>query len=260
MPLCLLGLFRPKPFYLTPLVTVALTIAVLSLSVHKEDRFLFPLISMCTLYGGSFVANLLRINGSSETRRPPFWLILLLVVQLSIGIYLSQWHQSSSRELVMAIRSAVSGPMIVSLLQPCHSIPLAANFHDLRDKLTLRTLDCSPQVFTGNEWTTDFCAANHTKLSRAQSPAALFARNPALFLQQHQEEIQTSDWIVMFDQHVAETQQLLAAWGYKVVSRFILLRQKVFEAQNFHQKLRIFHSNFDEFKHTYVYERATTKS
>lgn len=81
-----------------PLLIIMTTIAILSITAHKEDRFLLPLVSLATIYCGRVC------DGWAKTKHGSKLLYCLVAAQFLGGLYLCQWHQSSQSTLLTLLR------------------------------------------------------------------------------------------------------------------------------------------------------------
>lgn len=126
-PLVILGVARSTR-HRTPLVIAASVLVVLSLSPHKELRFLCPVLPLLLCYA----ALALRSMPSSQRRR---WLVALFVVNAPAATYLSRWHQRAPLDLMRALRvEAVPRPLPLPIAS---RLPTSPPPH-------LPTLHCSP--------------------------------------------------------------------------------------------------------------------
>jgi phosphatidylinositol glycan class B len=103
-------------------------IAVLSLSAHKEIRYLAPILPF-------FVFALSEIV--------PDWMLYLNgALQLIVFVFLSQFHQIGQTRIM---RYVAKNPAPTLFLLPCHSTPLTTAVHR---NVTLRILACPPSGFS----------------------------------------------------------------------------------------------------------------
>ncbi len=130
-------------------------VAVLSLTRHKEFRFLLPLMPPACAFAGAALATL-RGGGGRGEKPMPRWMprgrgcfrscVAFLVAPQALGaLYLSLWHQAAPAPAMAYLASAAAagrvGPGGILLLTPCHETP---GYSHLHKPVPLAILDCSP--------------------------------------------------------------------------------------------------------------------
>ena len=123
-----------------PALGAASTLAVLSLSPHKELRFVYPLVHPLLLgYAGAALAKM------SPTRRRR-WAVFLILFNLPVGAYLSLWHQRAPMAVMEALRNdGAKGTLThVDLLTRCHQTPGLSALYGGPTTPRLTMLHCPP--------------------------------------------------------------------------------------------------------------------
>ena len=164
-PMVILGLFRlPRAW----IIGAVATFIVLSLSAHKELRFLSPVLAVASIG----IAPYLTKNR--------WFLLVSWVVHAAVGMYCSRW-QGAGAELVMSRLRDVTRPgEKVMFLTHCHQTPYRSFLH--ASELQLDFLDCSP-------W-----PVRVTETSERDS----FFADPARWVKEEgQSRVVDADWIVL---------------------------------------------------------------
>lgn len=114
------------------LALVCSCVAVLSLSPHKEYRFLLPVMPMLVLLAAFGLEQF-------SPHRARIVLVGCVLLQVPVALYTAQIHQSASLATVDFLRDA--GAESVDFWLDCHLTPFYSHFHR---PLALYFLDCSP--------------------------------------------------------------------------------------------------------------------
>jgi len=136
LPLPLVGA-RLAPTHL-PLLTLCFVTTVLSLSPHKEFRFLLPVLPLALLLAGLALARLTRAH-----RHAPRLAHFTMLLSLVAGLYLATVHQRGPIALMSRLSSDERVTSVL-LLMPCHSTPLYSHLHR---NISVKYLDCSPPTW-----------------------------------------------------------------------------------------------------------------
>ena len=149
-PLVILGLviaIRPEPgrqrlgegwLRVAPALGAGFALAALSLSSHKELRFVYPLVHPLLLcYAGG------ALHSMTPRRRRSWWAFLVLT-NLPAAAYLSWWHQRAPMEAMGVLRNEASRGRLhhLDLLTRCHQTPGPAALHGLSVHVSM--LHCPP--------------------------------------------------------------------------------------------------------------------
>jgi GPI mannosyltransferase 3 len=162
-----------------------MSVVGLSLSPHKEFRFLLPLIPIASALGSL---------EAQRWSRPRLLLALLILINGPVACYLSTRHQRGpidaldhlagaigragrAAEVYITVRLSLCGSsrgltggrvlFQVHFLMPCHATPFYSHLHVPNVDVTLRSLDCSPEG----------------RLSPEGSESDRFQKDPAGFVQ-----------------------------------------------------------------------------
>ncbi len=177
----------------------------LSLSPHKEFRFLLPVLPLACLLGAFGLAPLLSSSPATTTssssntsgpltprgaqrhdatarqeptrsrRRASCVLVsLLLAVQAPMAWYFSRVHQRGPLDVVAYLSRQLqpaSAPSAVRIdfLLPCHATPWASHLHvpSVYPRLILRHLDCGPEARARGDAETDVFLADPLRFAQA---------------------------------------------------------------------------------------------
>lgn len=137
-----------RPLALTVLVFVTL----MSLIAHKEVRFIYPLLPILNVLGGSPFATFFT---PPSRRRGHFKKLLftsLLAANLTLAFYISQVHQRGVIDVLHFLRAENEqrhltqqpANMTVTFLMPCHSTPWRS--HLVHNDIHARALTCEPPI------------------------------------------------------------------------------------------------------------------
>ena len=109
------------------------SLAVLSMSPHKEYRFLLPIMPALVLLTAYAFEGI-------PLRRGRAMLVMAIALQVPVAVYTSQWHQSAPLATVDYLRN--EGAKSVDFWLDCHLTPFHSHFH--KSNTELHFLDCSP--------------------------------------------------------------------------------------------------------------------
>jgi GPI mannosyltransferase 3 len=152
------------------------TIATLSFIVHKEVRFIYPLLPILHILAAPHITSFFTVlqeggiptaRGGVGVQRQPL-LVLGLLINLIIGAYLSYFHAAAPISVMSQLRAdfqrihphnlTIPQPFIVSnetaeplelfalFLTPCHATPWRS--HLIYPALRARALTCDPPLHT----------------------------------------------------------------------------------------------------------------
>ncbi|KAG9246156.1 family 22 glycosyltransferase [Calycina marina] len=167
LPFTLLGMWSVSsgiPFML--LVIVLQMIGALSLIVHKEVRFIYPLLPLLHIITGPVIASYFLTSSTTTTatqsptpsKAPPILrckpaLLALLITNTLLSTYLTQRHQSGVLAATTQIRhlfeshpaTSSSAPTpFAAFLMPCHSTPWRSSL--IHPNLHAWALTCEPPI------------------------------------------------------------------------------------------------------------------
>lgn len=139
---------------LFPLICCVWTVMVFSLNPHKEFRFLLPILPIFIIYCGIGLFDVFRSYPSVSK----LVLILLVITNGFAGLFLSQFHQSASIEVMQWLNKEIYDKVevesvygsyrdiTVAMVLPCHSTPHYSYLHlgDVDNHVDLRFLECNP--------------------------------------------------------------------------------------------------------------------
>lgn len=135
------------------------TVAALSMILHKEARFIYPLLPMLTWFAAHSAYELCRFDElfRFRMRKRHFFVVLLIAVDIVLAGYLTLYHQSGVIKVTEHLRNehnryekagnpAISGstPMSVGFLMPCHSTPWRS--HLIHTDIYAWALTCDPPL------------------------------------------------------------------------------------------------------------------
>lgn len=209
LPFLLLGLRRlllspptdsPTALRLAASALVAYPIG-LSLSPHKEFRFLLPILPLASLLGAYGLAPFLHLSSAPAASSPsrPLtrrsaqqqeqqqgtgrarWAALgvvgaLLLVQAPMAWYFSRVHQRGPLDVMAYLAERLpqqhtndAPPLRVDFLLPCHATPWTTHLHvpAAYRRLRLRHLDCGPEARARGDGETDAFLADPLRFARA---------------------------------------------------------------------------------------------
>ena len=130
---------------------------LLSLTPHKEFRFLLPVLPLSTTVTSHGVEAF--TTWLSNRRQPPspqpslptrLTGLALLATHLPLALYLSLFHQRGPIDALAFLSKALVAmgpgpPVTIHFLMPCHATPWTSHLHIPTRPLTLLHLDCSPE-------------------------------------------------------------------------------------------------------------------
>lgn len=155
---------RDQSNMLTLMRVVALCyIMVLSMSPHKEFRFLLPVLPILVILSAPLLKHILRKHAVLQCA----WVLTNLVAVLYLGIFHQSGAISVNNEIVRLAETSNHEVLSVHYLLPCHSTPSRSHLHSLRVQFDVFHLDCSPNCRKDNSCAND-----------------LFARDPESFLRE----------------------------------------------------------------------------
>uniref|UniRef100_A0A7S2N8E7 Mannosyltransferase n=1 Tax=Haptolina brevifila TaxID=156173 RepID=A0A7S2N8E7_9EUKA len=134
-----MGIVQVRGWARVPAWTAGVGAIVLSISAHKELRFLYPLVHPL-LIGYAGVA--LRMMRSAHRRR---WIIVLVATNAVAAAYLSLVHQRAPLALMATMRRNISLGLVrhLDVLTRCHQTP---GFAQLHSPIILTYLHCPPPL------------------------------------------------------------------------------------------------------------------
>jgi GPI mannosyltransferase 3 len=164
IPSFIIGVYRSKRRF--PLVLIGTLLSIMSLSAHKEFRFILPILPLCFSYAGDALADL---QARSQTgKRFGRWflpsLLLVLSTNFTAIIYFSQWYQRAPVAVMEYISDNIASIGSADFLTPCHSTPFYSHIHR---NIPMRILECEPQ-FKG-----DVCVGDRSQ-SQSEVDIALY--------------------------------------------------------------------------------------
>jgi phosphatidylinositol glycan class B len=140
-PLVLRGFRSARGWQRAPAIAVLVAVAALSLSSHKEIRFLYPLAHpLLMAYGG------ITMRSMAPHRR--LWCIVALVsTNLPAALYLSVHHQRAPMDLMATLRAEQAAARLshVDMLTRCHQTPPLSQLHA---NVTFSYLHCPPPALS----------------------------------------------------------------------------------------------------------------
>jgi phosphatidylinositol glycan class B len=198
-----------------PVAAALLSLAVLSVSPHKELRFALPalylVLPLCGKAAHALHDRLVVKAAGGSRGRGLFWLGAAIVLACNVGaaFFFARVHQVGTIDVMERIseRAALRGEdghrYEVELLMPCHSTPLFSHAHsaDPLRRALLRTLDCSPDL---------------ALRSRNATESASFESNPLAFVARRYATVPLPDAIVVFDTHADALKAWLRGSGFEL--------------------------------------------
>lgn len=161
-------------------------VSVFSAIVHKEFRFLQPILPMLLVMCAPFYAGLRK-----------FWWVLTILLHASVALFFARTHESGEIAVIKALRD---DPLVksIGMFTPCHSTPWHSTLHrpDLVDSSWFLT--CEPPLHLASG-TRENIRAYRDELDR-------FFDNPAQFLKTLPYPWPTHLVIFQPMQHVIDTQ------------------------------------------------------
>ncbi|MBN3296359.1 PIGB mannosyltransferase, partial [Amia calva] len=144
LPFFLHGCTLAPKRYRILLSAVVWTVLVYSLLVHKEFRFIYPVLPFCMIFCGYSLASL------KAWKKPA--VCLLLISNLLPALYTGLIHQRGTLDVMnhiqqLCVPSSTHLSPDVLFLMPCHSTPFYSHVHC---PLKMQFLQCPPDL-TGNK-------------------------------------------------------------------------------------------------------------
>lgn len=184
------------------LLTVLFSLCVYSVLVHKEFRFILPLLPMCL----SITADWLT-KWSRSASRLAILLVALILLMLNAlpAVYLSLVHQRGTIDVMHSVeriareyRNQDNHRATFLFLMPCHSTPFYSHVHQ---NVTMRFLTCEP----------NFDATRTNYLDEADQ----FYANPSAWLQTHistHPKLEKPSHVILFDQLQPQIDKFLSGY------------------------------------------------
>jgi phosphatidylinositol glycan class B len=211
-PLFLLGLYNSAGRRRLLAVLIGWYILTHSLSPHKEFRFLLPILPLANIYAGLG----LQWVSARFFSRPAWACAIFFLLHGPLALYLSTVHQRGPLAIMDVLRREListqgNGTAVVSVhfIMPCHSTPLHSHLHVplmLEGRLSLRTLDCSPDA----------------RLSKEGSESDEFVSDPVAFMRRsyaYWRSPSLPTYVVAYDAHVDAIHKWLRDHKYAEISR-----------------------------------------
>ena len=169
---------------------VVFEVFILSLSAHKELRFLQCSLCILALSAGKALCDLTDIssvNHGDSFRAIRKWLFILSIPHAVLGVYMSRWHQAAPEIVMQHLRDGIKGSTCskhsVLFLTPCHATPFHSYVHSASVNGTgLKFLDCKPSIF---------------RPDGSRSEREKFFMNPGSWAISNIELIKESNWVVI---------------------------------------------------------------
>lgn len=146
------------------------TVGFYSLLAHKEFRFILPILPIIMMYSGYYISTFTQLKTTTTTKEskeskesydpkskpnisttlisPPKLIILLLLLNIPMSVFFSNFHQRSPIDIMHYINSDIvpkikdNGTISVDLLMSCHATPFQSYIHN--ENLILTLLECPP--------------------------------------------------------------------------------------------------------------------
>lgn len=154
LPLCMIGVVRSGrrlPAILIMTIAMALT-----LSAHKEFRFVLPAMPLCFIYAGWALADLQarRQTGKRFGKLYIESIVFLAISNIALIGYFGLWHQRAPVQIMEYLSERIENqssdapePWRIDFLTWCHATPLYSHVHR---RISLRILECEPR-FEGTQ-------------------------------------------------------------------------------------------------------------
>ncbi|KAM9967784.1 hypothetical protein ACTFIW_001871 [Dictyostelium discoideum] len=152
------------------------TVGFYSLLAHKEFRFILPILPIIMMYSGYYISTFTQLKTTTKTTTttkeskeskesydpkskpnisttlisPPKLIILLLLLNIPMSVFFSNFHQRSPIDIMHYINSDIvpkikdNGTISVDLLMSCHATPFQSYIHN--ENLILTLLECPPPL------------------------------------------------------------------------------------------------------------------
>jgi len=177
----------------------------LSISPHKEFRFLLSVLPLCTGIAGL----------GAYVLMPRFPLLVkgLLFANLPMAWYLGRCHQRGPIDVMDYLSDRLQQDILkhtwIDFLVPCHATPYYSYLHQPHNQtLHLSMLDCSPAA----------------RLSQEGCETDRFMSSPLAFVTSHRYPKGPADdlphYIVVFDSAVTALSSTFLEWGYQKEASF----------------------------------------
>jgi GPI mannosyltransferase 3 len=205
-------------------------VAAVSLSSHKEFRFILPVLPLICLLTASHVQRF--IGGGSRSRKlflGSIWIIANLVALLYLGMFHQSGPVSVNHEIAYLAASNFpakpTSPIVVHYLTgSCHSTPLLSHLHSPPLRFDTWHLDCSPscRADVGATCESDNFALDPVGfVDRAYEPCknvTFFWRKKHCLAKAQARPV--PDYLVTYSEYVPLVQDQLKSLGMDVVARF----------------------------------------
>ena len=209
LPLFLVGLRQNDkgPLVMAASLLVAWCMAGLSISPHKEFRFLLPIVPLCAILAG--------LGSQSLVGRFPYLVKCLVWANLPLAWYLGRCHQRGPIDVMDYLSQCLDHDATntnhtwIDFLVSCHSTPYYSYLHPpLHHSLQLSMLDCSPQgrLSEGGSETDRFLISPQTFLTTTRYPRGALADLP--------------HYVVVFDSAATLLASTFSEWGYQQQASF----------------------------------------
>lgn len=111
-------------------------IFVFSLLGHKEMRFILPILPTLSIFAAKGMPKI-------PLKARKIFLVILVAVNVSFGIYMGLFHQSGTISAMHHLRSTITPQSMILNLMPCHSAPLYSIIHM---DIPIIELSCNPPL------------------------------------------------------------------------------------------------------------------
>jgi len=192
---------------------------VLSLSPHKELRFLLPVLGiwLCFAGKGLYYFELKDYRNGCLT--------LLLIINAPAAYYFSQLHQRGTIEVMEFFRNLDEPIDSIHFLTNCHATPLHSHLHSHYTEVKI--LDCSPHFVNGS-------------LTRAGTQEANFLKDPLSYVRDFYDAYDLPQFIVAFKREAEVLQSFLKHRGFEV-------RKEIFHSHLEEPSIVVFERNMECF-------------
>lgn len=124
------------------------TVGIYSNLVHKEYRFIYPVIPIIFFYSGYFLDLLSKYDQKIKSFiKKLVWksVALLVLTNIPLAFYISNVHQRGVMDATFFLRKEVRKHDAngILYLMPCHSTPFYSYIHK---NITLDFLTCEPPI------------------------------------------------------------------------------------------------------------------
>ncbi|KAF2077016.1 hypothetical protein CYY_001648 [Polysphondylium violaceum] len=217
------------------------TVFCYSLLGHKEFRFILPILPIVMMYSGYYINSTLTSNHSNsnkskstqqtnEKSMPSFWIIFLLLLNIPMTVFFSNFHQRSPIDIMHYVNQEISplatidNPISIHLLMSCHATPHQSYIHN--PNIDFKLLECPPPL-----------NANDPIDEKTE-----FFNDPLLFMEKHynqDKDYQFPNYFIIRDDLIDTLDQYLVLNHYKsihtfnfpldITSSIVYVRQKQFK-------------------------------